>query len=803
VPFITLFGAVIIAAWLGGMGPALLAAAAGYLAAHSLYPQEPRFVPAELAAYAFSTLLIAALGGAMRRAVARAAASDERFRKFMENSPACVFIKDAAGRYVFMNAAAQKLVGVRDWAGKTDDELIPPEAARRVRENDERVLADDAPATFALTYPAAEGLRHFHSTKFPLRDADGSALVGSVTVDVTQQARSAEELRLVTDTMSVGVVRCSRDLRYLWANRVFAGWAGRTPEEMSGLPIEQVIGAGGLEANRRHFERVLQGERVEYQRLASFPRLGARWIHAVAVPTFGADGRADGWVGVVSDIHERKRAEEALAAAREQLQLVADSMSAAVALCSRDLRYIWVNRRCAEWLGMPHEEIVGRPMVEIIGEDNLAAIRPYIDRVLAGEQVQYERLVRYQGFGERWVRNAFSPAQGGDAWVSVISDIHERKLMEEALRDADRRKDQFLATLAHELRNPLAPIRNAVAILSKKGPLDPELTWSREVIDRQVEHMSRLIDDLLDIARIASGKLRMRKERIPLERAIDLALETSRPNINAAGHSLSVLLPSERATLEADPTRLAQVFSNLLNNAARYTEGPGRITLSAELQGGEVVVSVEDDGIGFPPEIATRLFEPFAQLTSAHERSQGGLGIGLSLVKGIVELHGGSVEARSAGPRKGSEFIVRLPLPAFAAEDEAAKVETAANAAAASGVRVLVADDNRDAADSLQRILSLYGHEVQVAYDGLAAMKLAADFRPRVAVLDIGMPGANGFQVARALREQNKGTRLIALTGWGQEGDRRRAMEAGFDYHLTKPVDPGALNDLLVDAASN
>ncbi len=455
VPFITVFGAVIVAAWYGGFWPAVLAAVAGYAAAHTLYLPGALFAPAEIAAFALSSVLIAALGGAMRRAAARAEASDERLRKFMENSPACVFIKDAAGRYVFMNAAAQALVGASDWRGKTDDELLPPEVARTVRENDARVLAADAPATFALAYPAAEGPRHFHSTKFLLRDADGSPLVGSITVDVTEQARSAQEMRLIADTMSVGVVRCSRDLRYIWANRVFADWAGRSPEEMAGLPIQAVIGADGLAANREYFERVLRGERVAYERVANFPNLRSRWIHAVAEPTYDAAGRPDGWVGVVSDIHERKQAEEA------------------------------------------------------------------------------------------------------------------RSRMEEALREADRRKDEFLATLAHELRNPLAPVRNAVAILAKKGPLDPELTWSREVIDRQVDHMSRLIDDLLDLARIGSGKLRIRKERIALEHAIDLALETSRPNFTATGHSLSVLLPSELDLLEADESRLANEQANLLYNDAR------------------------------------------------------------------------------------------------------------------------------------------------------------------------------------------------------------------------------------------
>jgi len=627
--------------------------------------------------------LIVGLGIAMHAARRRAEASEERFRRFMEKSPVAVFVKDEAGRYAYVNAAGQSIVGERDWQGKTDEELLPEAAAREIRAHDAKLLEALAPVEFDVQI----GERQFHCTKFPLRDAGGKLLIGAISMDVTEQARAAEELRrqreelrLVTDTMPAGVVRVSADLKYVWVNPLFASWVGRRPDEMIGRPVGEVLGERDWQELRPHVERALRGERVEYERLAQLAR-GERWIYCVIEPTRDEQGVPDGL-------------------------------------------------------------------------------------------------------------------------VAVVSDIHDRKLMEETLRQAERRKDEFLATLAHELRNPLAPIRNAVAILGKKDALDPELTWSREVIERQVEQMSRLIDDLLDIARIAGGKLLIRKERLPLERAIDMALETSRPHINAAGHSLSVLLPSERLTVEADPARLAQVVSNLLNNAARYTERHGEIALTAEADGNEVVVTVQDNGIGFSPEVAGRLFEPFSQLTRSNERSHGGLGIGLSLVQGIVALHGGSVQARSRGPGQGAEFAVRLPLPKYTDPAQPAKPAQPRPPAPPGSVKVLVADDNRDAADSLQRILSLYGYEVEVAYDGTAAIRLDGDFRPEVAVLDIGMPGANGFEVARSIREnRGAGVTLIALTGWGQEGDRRRAMEAGFDYHLTKPVDPGALNDLLVEAA--
>jgi CheY-like chemotaxis protein len=281
-----------------------------------------------------------------------------------------------------------------------------------------------------------------------------------------------------------------------------------------------------------------------------------------------------------------------------------------------------------------------------------------------------------------------------------------------------------------------------------------------------------------------------------------MALETSRPQMNAAGHRLSVILPAELAMLDADPARLAQVLGNLLNNAARYTPPEGSISLSAAVEGSEAVISVEDNGIGFGPEAAARLFEPFSPLTSASGRAHGGLGLGLSLVQGIVALHGGKVEARSEGAGHGSQFVVRLPL-ARGLPQAAEAPRAVAPPLAAAGRRILVADDNKDTADSLQRVLELYGYDVRVAYDGAAALRLGAAFRPEVAVLDIGMPGANGYEVAREIRkQQGPQIKLVALTGWGQEGDRRRAMEAGFDFHLTKPVDPGTLNDLLSEVAS-
>jgi CheY-like chemotaxis protein len=383
-------------------------------------------------------------------------------------------------------------------------------------------------------------------------------------------------------------------------------------------------------------------------------------------------------------------------------------------------------------------------------------------------------------------------------------DVSHLKQAEEAmrrlnaqLREADRRKDEFVATLAHELRNPLAPIRNAVRLLEQKGPPDPELAWGHAVIERQVAYMTRLLEDLLDVSRIAQGKLELRRSLVLLSSVLDAAIETSRPAIEAAGHTLKVSLPEAPLQLDADAVRLAQVFANLLTNAAKYTERGGLIELSATAQGLETVVSVRDTGIGIAPEMLGKLFLMFSQAQPAVQRSQGGLGIGLSLVKGLVELHGGYVEARSEGPQRGSEFIVHLPLPSAAVPQRDAA--DAGGAMVRLSRRVLVVDDNRDSADTLSTLLQVMGCEVEVAYDGVQALEAGARFRPDAVLLDLGMPRLNGFEACERMRREKWGHAIciVALTGWGQDEDRRHTKEAGFDAHLVKPTDPGKLTELL------
>jgi signal transduction histidine kinase/CheY-like chemotaxis protein len=364
---------------------------------------------------------------------------------------------------------------------------------------------------------------------------------------------------------------------------------------------------------------------------------------------------------------------------------------------------------------------------------------------------------------------------------------------------ADRRKDEFLATLAHELRNPLAPIKAAARVAKSPNVTEAQLQWSHDVIDRQVQHMARLLDDLLDVSRLTQGKLDMRRERVELAAIIDTALETATPIIDLHGHHLSVTLPNEAVNLDADALRLAQAFANILINAAKYTEPNGHIALSGFVEESAVVVSVRDSGIGIAPEMLASVFDMFSQATSALDCTGGGLGIGLAVVRGVVELHGGSVKARSEGLGRGSEFTIRLPLPQ-PAKKQAMKPGKKGQADSRPEPRkIVVVDDNRDAVESLTLLLNLDGHEVLGTQAGDHALELAASARPEVILLDIGMPKMNGYEVAKRIRAEPWGARitLIAVTGWGQIEDVQRAKAAGFDHHLTKPIDHDDLRSLL------
>jgi PAS domain S-box-containing protein len=418
------------------------------------------------------------------------------------------------------------------------------------------------------------------------------------------------------------------------------------------------------------------------------------------------------------------------------------------------------------------------------------------------------RLRRHDG-EYRWALDTGVPrfGAGGEffGYIGSVIDITERKRDEVALHDADRRKDEFLAMLAHELRGPLAPLRNMLEIMKRAEGNSGLMQQAQHTMERQLRQLVRLVDDLLDVSRITRNKLELRRQRVELAPILHQAIEACQPLAKEFQHQVKLTLPPQPIELHADPERLTQVFSNLVNNACKYTNPDGKIEVTAEVRGQEsgvrepeVVVTVTDTGLGIPRDQLGSIFEMFTQVDRSLERAQGGLGIGLTLVKRLVEMHGGTVEARSEGPGRGSAFVVRLPI--LAAAEEATPVEPPrAGSRGTSRRRILVVDDNQDSAESLAMLLGLTGHETRTAYDGLAALEAAEQFRPEVMLLDLGLPKVNGFDAARRIREQpwGQGMVLIALTGWGQEADRRRSKEAGFDAHQVKPVDPAALVKLL------
>jgi len=525
-----------------------------------------------------------------------------------------------------------------------------------------------------------------------------------------------------------------------------------------------------------------------------------RWVISRGQVEYDRAGKPAHFTGVMVDITRRKQAEEELARLSRVHETILSTTDDFAYIFDRSGRFLYANRRLLTVWAKTLDEIIGKTTLEL----GYAKWHHEMHMREIAQVIQTKKPIR----GEVPFTGAsgiygvydyiFTPVLGPDGEVEVIvgttRDVTERKRYEESLKEADQQKNAFLAQLAHELRNPLAPIRNAARIFRLKQSFPGDVMWASDVIDRQVKHLGRLIDDLLDVSRISRNKLELRRQRSELKDIVEAAVEISSPLIEQSGHRLIVDLAPEPTFLFADTARLTQAVMNLLNNAAKYTDSGGRIELTARREGDGAVIHVKDNGIGIEGPALSQVFDMFYQVDSSLERAQGGLGIGLSLVKSVMELHGGSVEARSAGIGKGSEFILRMPILASGETEPApgARPDSDESGAAIISKRVLVADDNRDAAESLAVFLQIAGHIVTTAFDGEQALNAAESFRPDIAFIDLGMPKLNGYEVCRRIRatDWGKDMTLIAQTGWGQDEDKRRTREAKFNGHLVKPVDP-------------
>ena len=557
--------------------------------------------------------------------------------------------------------------------------------------------------------------------------------------------------------------------------------------------------------------RLRAGERIEHFETIRVAKDGRRIDVSLTVsPVRDAQGSVIGASKVARDVTDRKRAEEQFRASEERFRMLADNMSQLAWTCDATLGNVtWYNQRWLDYTGMAFEDMKGSNWRKVQHPD-------YVDRVIKsvmqsredGKPWEDTFPMRGKDGTFRWFLSRAIPIRDVDGrivrWFGTNTDITELREAQQALRDADRRKDEFLAVLAHELRNPLAPIRNSLNILRMSGHLDPMAERVGEMMERQVNHLVRLVDDLMEVSRITRGKIELRKERIEIAAVVRSAVETSRPVIDASEHRFALAIPAEPITIEGDLVRLAQVVANLLINAAKYTEPGGQIWLTVRREADQVTISVRDTGAGIPPEMLPRVFDLFMQVDLHSNRAQGGLGIGLALVKSLVEMHGGTVEGRSEGVGRGSEFVVRLPL-AVMLPSISTPGSGSGQPAIAPPRRVLVVDDNKDAADSLAMLLKLIGADIRVVYSGADALKAFASFKPEVVLLDIGMPGMDGYEVARRLRNEpsSESVMLIALTGWGQEEDRRRSESFGFDQHLIKPPEIETLKTLLFSLGGN
>jgi PAS domain S-box-containing protein len=614
-----------------------------------------------------------------------------------------------------------------------------------------------------------------------------------------------QRAQTVLTLLPVAVAQGSADMRYVWVSQRYADWLGVAPEQVLGRPIDEILGAECVDSMRPHIEAALAGKAMARE-AEVFHKLGPRWIHVDCVPTFDASGVPNGWIEAIEDITDRRRTAERLRESQSILQSFYDSspfFMGLVELEGDSVVMLYANRAMQQVIGGTLEQMGRRPVDTLIHPDEaLTWAERYRQAQREGAPVQFE-YEHHRPSGNRWLRATVAFVGEGDhgrpRFSFVAEEITQHKQVIVALQEANRSKDDFLAMLGHELRNPLSPIVTAVQILKLRG--NGQYAKALEIVERQVQYLVRLVDDLLDVSRVTRGNIQIKRRPLRMQAVVAQAAEMVMPLIEQRHHHLDIHLPSSALRVDGDEGRLAQVIANLLTNSAKYTDPGGQITVEASQEGNEIVLTVRDTGIGISPALLPHVFDLFTQERQAADRARGGLGIGLTIVRNLVQLHGGTVRAESAGRGKGSLFTVRLP--AATEEPPAVQLHSAeAPVVARTPSQILVVDDNEDALDLLADALRDAGHVVTTAKDGPSALAAVKTFHPDVAILDIGLPVIDGYELAGRLRAQlgDAVPPLIALTGYGQDSDRDRARQAGFCQHLTKPVDFGCLLGALDDA---
>jgi PAS domain S-box-containing protein len=833
-PLVTLFGAAAGAVWLGGYRPALLVVIFGYLACAYLFIP-PRGTVAlttyaavvGFIAYLFTCSLIVGIGEAMRRAQARAGDRGEVLRVTLGSIGDAVITTDNEGRVTYLNPVAESLTG---WTQHEARGITLDNVFRIVNEDTRNTV--ESPAIRALSQGVVVGLanhtlliakdgseRPIDDSAAPIRDEHG-VVSGCVLIfrDVSERRlwEKREAARLESARLLASIVESSDDaiisksldgIIQSWnaaAERLF----GYTSDEAIGRHISLIIPPDRLAEEDHIIATLNAGTRIDHFETVRMRKGGQGITVSLTVsPIKDDDGRVIGASKIARDISERKLAESE----RQKFVTLVENSTDFIGISDLNAVPIFVNRAGLEMVGLDGLDEARRANVRdfFFPEDQPRIMDEFFPAVVANGHGEIEVRFRHFKTGQaRWMSYKVLKLDDESghtvAFATVSQDVTERRQMEDNLRglaanlaEADRRKDEFLATLAHELRNPLAPLSNTLEILKRSANQDVAVRHGLDTMERQLEQLVRLVDDLLDLSRITHNRIELRKRHIELASVLRQAVLAAQPLADSAGHSIDVLLPADTVHLHADPVRLTQVFGNLLNNSCKYTPPDGKIRMTVTRDGEDVIVTVMDSGIGIPADKLEAIFEMFTQVDSSLEHSQGGLGIGLTLVKRIVEMHGGTVTAHSAGAGRGSSFEVRLPVlrePATTAAPAADQPQTSSGT-----YRILVVDDNQDSADSLAMLMELHGHDVSIAHDGQSALESAEQERPDVVLLDIGLPVLNGHDVCRRIRQQpwGQGMVLIALTGWGQDEDRRRSQEAGFDGHLVKPVDHRRLLALL------